>query len=96
MEYFSFAQFPPGRSIVGAALYTEVTNAAAIRRRIIEAAVAQGEEGELEREAVNFAFIDARLVGDPIYASHPAILRACGVDYQSTTSTDSSLSGDAS
>jgi EKC/KEOPS complex subunit CGI121/TPRKB len=40
-----------------------VENASSLRQRIIKAATMQGRKGEIEREAVNFAFIDARLVG---------------------------------
>ena len=60
MESFSFPQFP---AKVHVALYTDVGNAGALRQRIIGAASARGEDGEREREALNFAFIDGRLVG---------------------------------
>ncbi|KAG8987520.1 RuvB ATP-dependent DNA helicase pontin [Tulasnella sp. 427] len=43
-------------------LLVNVKNAAAIRSRIIAASTAGGEAGEIEREAVNFAFIDARTI----------------------------------
>jgi EKC/KEOPS complex subunit CGI121/TPRKB len=49
-------------TVVHIALYTGVSNAATLRQRIINAASATGPEGDAEREAVNFAFIDARLV----------------------------------
>ena len=60
MESYSFPQFP---AKVRVALYTNVGNAITLRKRIISAAAAQGEDGEREREALNFAFVDARLVG---------------------------------
>lgn len=63
METFSFPQFSPDRSTVHVALFTDVTNSTSLRKRIVDAAAAQGEAGEREREAVNFGFIDARLVG---------------------------------
>lgn len=63
MESFSFPQF---QSQVHVALYVDVKNAPQIRKRIIGAAVAHGEEGEQERQAVNFAFVNARLVGSII------------------------------
>ena len=60
MESFSFPQFP---AKVHVALYINVGNGIALRKRIISAAAARGEDGKREREALNFAFIDARLVG---------------------------------
>lgn len=68
MEVFSFPQFPAASSLVYFTLYTNVTNSAAVRKRIIGAASAQGLSGEQEREAVNFSFIDARLVGQRCYS----------------------------
>ncbi|KAG6915045.1 hypothetical protein DXG01_013775 [Tephrocybe rancida] len=62
MEAYPFPQFSGSRSQVHAALYTNVTNAAAVRKRIIDAATASGPEGEAARDAVNFAYIDARLI----------------------------------
>ncbi|VDB86758.1 unnamed protein product [Peniophora sp. CBMAI 1063] len=44
------------------ALFHDVSNSADIRKRIIAAATLKGEEGDAERERVNFAFVDARLV----------------------------------
>jgi hypothetical protein len=44
------------------ALYTSVTNGATLRQRIVSAATAVGPEGDVERDALNFAFINARLV----------------------------------
>lgn len=75
MEVFSFPQFPASSSLVHFALYTNVSNAAVLRKRIIDAASAQGLFGEQEREAVNFSFIDARLVGQrrSFYESHDSL-----------------------
>ncbi|KAG5645762.1 hypothetical protein DXG03_005299 [Asterophora parasitica] len=77
METISFPHFSPDRSTVHAALYTNVTNGAALRKRIIDAAVIEGEDGERERDAVNFAFIDARLITSRLHlqtAIYQAIL----------------------
>ncbi|KAF5388147.1 hypothetical protein D9615_000010 [Tricholomella constricta] len=77
METFTFPQFSTDRSVVHTALYTNISNAAALRKRIIEAAVAEGEAGERERDAVNFAFIDARLITSRLHlqtAIYQAIL----------------------
>ena len=59
MESYHYPHFP---SIVYIALFTAVTNAGDLRNRIINAATLAGPEGDEEREAVNFAFVDARLV----------------------------------
>ena len=62
MESFSYPQFSPDVSSVHIALFKNVTNASQLKQRLISAATMPGPEGELERAAVNFAFIDARLV----------------------------------
>lgn len=51
--------FPPHLSHVHIALFTDVKNAPELRSRLIKASTMEGEEGEKEREAVNFAFVDA-------------------------------------
>ncbi|KAJ7058213.1 kinase binding protein CGI-121-domain-containing protein [Mycena amicta] len=63
-------QLPHLAAHIHAGLYTGVSNAAALKKRLINAASAEGVEGEREREAVNFAFIDARLI------TSPALLKA--------------------
>jgi EKC/KEOPS complex subunit CGI121/TPRKB len=60
METYYYPQF--NHAVVYVALFENVSNSAAIRSRIIQAARILGVEGDAEREAVNFAFIDARLV----------------------------------
>ena len=62
MESFRYTQFPPEFAAVHVALFTDVANAAELKKRLVAASVMPGEEGDIEREAVNFAFIDARLV----------------------------------
>ncbi|CAE6404455.1 unnamed protein product [Rhizoctonia solani] len=51
--------FPPELSRVHIALFTNVQNAPELRSRLIKASTMEGKEGENEREAVNFAFVDA-------------------------------------
>ncbi|KAF8603544.1 CGI-121-domain-containing protein [Ceratobasidium sp. AG-I] len=51
--------FPAELSRVHIALFTHVQNAEKLRSRLIAASTAEGEEGQKEREAVNFAFVDA-------------------------------------
>jgi hypothetical protein len=59
METFVYPHFS---SIVQIALFKHVTNAANLRARIVRASTLEGREGDVEREAVNFSFVDARLV----------------------------------
>jgi len=70
METFSYPQFPVNRSLVHVALITDIASPSVLRSRIINASTTKGEQGKLERESVNFAFIDARLVSLPIHNSH--------------------------
>lgn len=62
MNVCTFPYFMPNHSQAYIALFRNVLNALEIKNRIIFAATAEGDTGEKEREAVNFAFIDARLV----------------------------------
>lgn len=62
METFHYAHLPNNLAHVHVALFNNVSNAALIRQRIVRASQLEGPEGDQEREAVNFAFIDARLV----------------------------------
>lgn len=64
METFAYPHFS---STVHVALFVHVTNAAELRARIIRASTLEGVEGEAEREAVNFAFVDALLVRHRFY-----------------------------
>lgn len=51
--------FPLQLSQVHIALFTNVRNAPELRSRLIKASTMEGQEGENEREALNFAFVDA-------------------------------------
>lgn len=62
METFRYPQFPKDLANVYVALFTDVQNAADLKKRLVAASVMPGAEGDIEREAVNFAFVDARLV----------------------------------
>ena len=67
MEVYRYPQLPPHLATIYVALFTEVQNAAELKKRLISASVMSGEEGDIEREAVNFAFVDARLVGSSYF-----------------------------
>ncbi|TFK45467.1 CGI-121-domain-containing protein [Heliocybe sulcata] len=75
MEVVSYPHLPAELSRAYIALYTSVTNAGALRKRIINAASMQGREGEDEREAVNYAFVDPRLITSPLHVK-TAVLQA--------------------
>ncbi|KAI5119627.1 hypothetical protein M0805_007891 [Coniferiporia weirii] len=62
METYTYKQFQGLPATVHIALFASVKNAAKLRARIVKASTAEGAEGEAERDAVNFAFIEARLV----------------------------------
>ncbi|TFK35038.1 kinase binding protein CGI-121-domain-containing protein [Crucibulum laeve] len=62
METLTFPHVEAERSTAHVALFTKVQKSAALRKRIIAAATLEGREGEDERDVVNFAFIDARLI----------------------------------
>lgn len=59
MESVHFPHFPASVHI---ALFNNVKNAKSLRTRLIAASTMEGEDGERERAAVNFGFIDGRLV----------------------------------
>ena len=71
METFRYPQFPDHLSHVHIALFTQVVNSTALRSRIMKAATLDGQQGVLEREAVNFSFINAQLVSF-VHRSMPA------------------------
>lgn len=59
MESVHFPHFPASVHI---ALFNDVKNAKSLRTRLIAASTMEGEDGERERAAVNFGFIDGRYV----------------------------------
>jgi len=59
-------EYPNLSAVVHVALFDNVRDAKTLRSRLVAAASLPGADGEAEREAVNFAFVEASLVG---YAS---------------------------
>ncbi|EPS94995.1 hypothetical protein FOMPIDRAFT_1033083 [Fomitopsis schrenkii] len=79
METFHYAHLPDNLAHVHLALFHDVSNAAQIRQRIVRASQLEGPDGDKEREAVNFAFVDARLITSLLHlqtAVYQAILAA--------------------
>ncbi|KAG6331815.1 hypothetical protein ID866_7275 [Astraeus odoratus] len=59
-------RYPHFGAVVYVAKFGGVKNAEEIRSRIIKAASLVGPDGDSEREAVNFAFIEAKLISEAI------------------------------
>ncbi|KAJ3508447.1 hypothetical protein NLJ89_g5747 [Agrocybe chaxingu] len=78
MEIFSFPHLKAKAHLV---LFSNVTNAVALKSRIVAASTAEGAVGEQEREAVNFAFIDARLITSKLHLE-TAIYQAILAEHQ--------------
>ncbi|KIJ19744.1 hypothetical protein PAXINDRAFT_125890, partial [Paxillus involutus ATCC 200175] len=65
MEFLETYRFPQFKlSVVYAAKFKGVTNAATVRSRIVNASLMGGE---IDREAINFAFINAKLITSPLH-----------------------------
>lgn len=62
MESLSFPQFSRSHSQAQIALFRNVSNGGELKKRIIYASTMEGEEGEKEREEVNYSFVNAKLV----------------------------------
>ncbi|KAF9013106.1 CGI-121-domain-containing protein [Cyathus striatus] len=77
METTTYPHLDDSRSTAHIALFKSVENAAHIRKRIIAASTMTGDEGDAERTAVDFAFVDPRLVTSRLHletAIHQSIL----------------------
>ncbi|KAH9995180.1 CGI-121-domain-containing protein [Russula compacta] len=83
MESFVYPHFS---STVHVALFKSITNATELRARIVRASTLEGIEGEVEREDVNFAFINARLVTSVLHIQ-TAITQALLAAAQNTLRT---------
>ncbi|KAH7101156.1 CGI-121-domain-containing protein [Auriculariales sp. MPI-PUGE-AT-0066] len=59
--------YPALNSTVHVALLDGVRDAKRLRSRLVAAAAMQGAEGETEREAINFAFIEAPLIASTLH-----------------------------
>lgn len=64
MERLEFAYHPEEISVGHIAFFTEVTNAARLKERLLASLQLQGPEGEQERAILNYAFIDAKAVSN--------------------------------
>lgn len=62
METYTLSHFPPSVNTVHIALFEDVSNAPAIRKRLIQAATTDGEEGDRLKAEVDFGFLEGRMV----------------------------------
>jgi hypothetical protein len=62
METYTLYHFPPSVNTVHIALFEDVSNAPAIRKRLIQAATTEGEEGDRLKAEVDFGFLEGRMV----------------------------------
>jgi hypothetical protein len=62
MESYHLSQFPVDHSSVHLAFYKNVTNSADLRKRLVAAATMEGEEGDRERDLLDYAFVEANMV----------------------------------
>ncbi|KAL5508606.1 hypothetical protein ACEPAH_6225 [Sanghuangporus vaninii] len=86
METYIYKHFPDRISSVHIALFTTVKNAAELRSRIVKATSMEGPEGEAERQALNFAFIEAKLVTSRLHLQ-TAVYQSMLADAQNALKT---------
>ena len=54
--------YPAELCSISMALFCDIESAAGLRKRLIAASSMEGSAGDVERRAVDFAFLDARMV----------------------------------
>ncbi|KAH8083561.1 CGI-121-domain-containing protein [Filobasidium floriforme] len=64
MESYHLSQFPDDHSSVHLAFFKNVTNSADLRKRLVAAATMEGEEGDQERDLLDYAFVEANMIVD--------------------------------
>ncbi|WVN90706.1 uncharacterized protein L203_105948 [Cryptococcus depauperatus CBS 7841] len=62
METFTFESFPAVHSVIHIALFENVSNSAAIRKRLVAASQMGGAEGDAAKEEVDYGFVEAQLL----------------------------------
>lgn len=66
METYTFPTFPLYASTVHIALFNNVSNSAALRKKLIVASQMSGAEGDHARAEVDYGFIDGSIVCLPL------------------------------
>lgn len=54
--------YPTELSEISFGLFVDLTDAAGLRQRLIQASTMEGDEGLTERKRVDFAFLDGKMV----------------------------------
>lgn len=67
MESYHLSQFPVDHSSVHLAFFKNVTNSADLRKRLVAAATMEGEEGDRERDLLDYAFVEANMVSSSVH-----------------------------
>ncbi|KAL7004201.1 hypothetical protein EMMF5_006269 [Cystobasidiomycetes sp. EMM_F5] len=80
--------YPDELQEITLALWTDVVNAAEVRQRFIAASTMAGDQGILERQLLDFAFLDGSMIASRdhiLTAAHNAILGAAQGDLKTQT-----------
>ena len=90
METFTLPDdaYPAEYCSISMMLLTDVTNAADLQQRLIAASKMTGSDGDREREALDFAFLDGSMIASVehvLTAAHAAILSASRGDLRTQT-----------
>jgi hypothetical protein len=67
MESYHLSQFPVDHSSVHLAFFKHVTNSADLRKRLVAASSMEGEEGDRERDLLDYAFVEANMVSSSVH-----------------------------
>ncbi|PPR00482.1 hypothetical protein CVT24_004537 [Panaeolus cyanescens] len=67
METISFPHFSRSHCQAQIALFRNVSNGGALKKRIIAASTMEGDEGEKERASVNYSFVNAKLITSKLH-----------------------------
>lgn len=91
MQSYTYPQFP---ALAHAVLYKNVTNASELRASIVKAATLEGEDGDKAKDAVNFAFVEARMVSAGYMFHCDVNIDQTYTDHLHAAPQDRDLSGD--
>ncbi|KAK9897420.1 CGI-121-domain-containing protein [Cystobasidium minutum MCA 4210] len=80
--------YPAELAEISFALFVNMEGSAALRQRLIKASTMEGDEGITERQRVDFAFLDAKMIASRdqlLPAAHQSILAAAQGELQTQT-----------
>jgi EKC/KEOPS complex subunit CGI121/TPRKB len=76
MESYNLPHFPVEHSSIHLAFFRNVTNSADLRKRLVAAATMEGSEGDVERDILDYAFIEANMVSFELSSAYVLVLTA--------------------